>query len=148
MHLPDAFIQSNLQYIQVIHFHQYVCSLGIEPTTFCTADAMLHHRATQEHIIHNILNMRMSDYLCWFKTSYRCVNVSTQQVLILQHRPNIEPILIKDIKNKNIFWEVTCSIFMNGHSRLFYKWTVTHTEMSNPMCRIHASCTQCRFFPL
>ncbi len=35
MHLADAFIQSDLQYIQVIHFFcQYMCSLGIEPTTF------------------------------------------------------------------------------------------------------------------
>ncbi len=35
MHLADAFIQSNLQYIQVIKmFCQYMCSLGIEPTTF------------------------------------------------------------------------------------------------------------------
>ncbi len=35
MHFADAFIQSDLQYIQVIHFfYQYVCSLGIEPTTF------------------------------------------------------------------------------------------------------------------
>ncbi len=34
---------------QVIHFHQYVCSLGIEPTIFCAADAMLYHWATQEH---------------------------------------------------------------------------------------------------
>ncbi len=35
MHLADTFIQSDLQYIQVIHFFcQYVCSLGIEPTTF------------------------------------------------------------------------------------------------------------------
>ncbi len=41
-------IQSDLQlYI----FSQYMCSLGIEPTTFCTADAMLYHWATQEHII-------------------------------------------------------------------------------------------------
>ncbi len=30
-------------------FNQYVCSLGIEPTTFCTADAMLYHWATPEH---------------------------------------------------------------------------------------------------
>ncbi len=29
-----CFIQSNIQYIQVIHVFQYVCSLGIEPTTF------------------------------------------------------------------------------------------------------------------
>ncbi len=35
MHLADAFIQSDLRYIQVIIFvYQYVCSLGIEPTTF------------------------------------------------------------------------------------------------------------------
>ncbi len=51
MHLADAFIQSDLQCIQVIHFHQYVCSLGIEPTTFCAADAMLYHWATQEHLL-------------------------------------------------------------------------------------------------
>ncbi len=44
MHLADAFIQSDLQYIQAIHlFYQYVCSLGIEPTTFCAANAMLYH---------------------------------------------------------------------------------------------------------
>ncbi len=40
MHLADAFIQSNLQCIQAIHF-LYVCSLGIEPTTFFAANAML-----------------------------------------------------------------------------------------------------------
>ncbi len=35
MHLADAFIQSELQCIQAIHLYcQYVCSLGIEPTTF------------------------------------------------------------------------------------------------------------------
>ncbi len=47
MHLADAFIQSDLQCIQAIHiFYQYVCSLGIEPTTFCAANAMLYHWAT------------------------------------------------------------------------------------------------------
>ncbi len=46
MHLADAFIQSDLQCIEVIHFYQYVCSLGIEPTTFCAANAMLYHWAT------------------------------------------------------------------------------------------------------
>ncbi len=47
MHLADAFIQSDLQCIQAIHvfffFYHYVCSLGIEPTTFCVANAMLYH---------------------------------------------------------------------------------------------------------
>ncbi len=39
MHLAD--------YIQAIHFfYQYVCSLGIEPMTFCAANAMLYHWAT------------------------------------------------------------------------------------------------------
>ncbi len=42
----DAFIQSDLQCIQAIHFCQYVCSLGITPTTFCAANAMLYHWAT------------------------------------------------------------------------------------------------------
>ncbi len=50
MHLADAFIQSDLQYNQVIHFFcQYVCSLGIEPTTF----ALLTQCSTtepQEHL--------------------------------------------------------------------------------------------------
>ncbi len=43
----DTFIQSDLQCIQVIHLYrsysQYVCSLGIEPTTFCAANTMLYH---------------------------------------------------------------------------------------------------------
>ncbi len=35
MHLADTFIQSDLQCIQAIHLYcEYVCSLGIEPTTF------------------------------------------------------------------------------------------------------------------
>ncbi len=47
LHLADAFIQSDLQCIQATRFfYQYVCSLGIEPTTFCTANAMLYHWAT------------------------------------------------------------------------------------------------------
>ncbi len=41
LHLSDAFIQSDLQCIQAIHFCISMCSLGIEPTTFCAANAML-----------------------------------------------------------------------------------------------------------
>ncbi len=44
MHLADTFIQSDLKIIQaIIFFNQYMCSLGIEPTTFCAANAMLYH---------------------------------------------------------------------------------------------------------
>ncbi len=34
MHLAEAFIQSDLQCIQAIHFFVSMCSLGIEPMTF------------------------------------------------------------------------------------------------------------------
>ncbi len=40
INLAEAFIQSDLGYTV---FYQYVCSLGIEPTTFCDANAMLYH---------------------------------------------------------------------------------------------------------
>ncbi len=50
MHLADAFIQSNLQLHSGYTFHQYLCSLGIEPTTLCAANAMLYHWATQEQL--------------------------------------------------------------------------------------------------
>ncbi len=49
-HLADAFIQSDLQCIQAYLYCQYMCSLGIEPTTF----ALLTQCSTtepQEHII-------------------------------------------------------------------------------------------------
>ncbi len=62
MHLADAFIQSNLQCIQAIHFDcLYVCSLGIEPTTF----ALLTQCSTtesQEQLI-NCLKMWYTIYL-------------------------------------------------------------------------------------
>ncbi len=55
MHLSDAFIQIDLQCIQDIHLYcQYVCSLGIEPTTF----ALLTQCSTtepQEQIIQMII---------------------------------------------------------------------------------------------
>ncbi len=52
MHLADAFIQSDLQCIQAIHvFCQYMCSLGIEPTTF----ALLTQCSTTEPQEHYLL---------------------------------------------------------------------------------------------
>ncbi len=54
MPLADAFLQS----IQVINFfYQYVCSLGIEPTTFNAANAMLYHWATGT-LVKNIFHAR------------------------------------------------------------------------------------------
>ncbi len=47
LHLADAFIQSDLQCIQAIHLYcQYVCSLGIEPTTFALLTQCSNHWAT------------------------------------------------------------------------------------------------------
>ncbi len=51
MHLADAFIQSDLQCIQVIHLYcQYVCSLGIKPTTFALLTQCSNHWATGTYI--------------------------------------------------------------------------------------------------
>ncbi len=51
LHLSDAFIQSDLQCIQAIHLYcQYVCSLGIEPTTFALLTQCSNHWATGTHI--------------------------------------------------------------------------------------------------
>ncbi len=66
LHLADAFIQSDLQCIQVIQFFcQYVCSLGIEPTTFCAANTMLYHWATGTRLFS--LHIRLGQLL--FKES-------------------------------------------------------------------------------
>ncbi len=48
MHLADAtfFYPKRLKIRLYIFFCQYVCSLGIEPTTFCAANAMLYHWVT------------------------------------------------------------------------------------------------------
>ncbi len=47
MHLADALIQSNLQaYSGYTFFCQYVCSLGIEPTTFALLMQCSNHWAT------------------------------------------------------------------------------------------------------
>ncbi len=43
MHLADAFIQRLTVHSVYNFFCQYVCSLGIEPTTFRAANAMLYH---------------------------------------------------------------------------------------------------------
>ncbi len=45
MHLANAFIQSHSQ-VATFFFCPYVCSPGIEPTTFYAANTMLHHWAT------------------------------------------------------------------------------------------------------
>ncbi len=64
MHLADAFIQSDL--LQAIHFfYQYVCSLGIEPTTFCAANTMLYHWATgRKHVSSRWPNITSGERWC------------------------------------------------------------------------------------
>ncbi len=46
MHLADAFIQSDLQCIQDIHFCQYVCSRESNPQPFTLLTQCSNHRAT------------------------------------------------------------------------------------------------------
>ncbi len=51
MHLADAFIQSDLQCIQVMHVLSVcMCSLGIEPTTFALLTQCSNHWATGTHV--------------------------------------------------------------------------------------------------
>ncbi len=51
MYLADAFVQSDLQCIQAIHLYcQYVCSLGIEPTTFALLTQCSNYWATGTQI--------------------------------------------------------------------------------------------------
>ncbi len=46
MHLADAFIQkATYRAFGLYIFTQYMCSLGIEPTTFCAANTMVYHLA-------------------------------------------------------------------------------------------------------
>ncbi len=74
MHLADAFIQSDLQYIQVIHFHlgHYVCSLGIEPTTFALL-TQCSNTEQQEHVTcHNIVCHAMKYMGTRFSIAYHC----------------------------------------------------------------------------
>ncbi len=66
MHLADTFIQSDLQCIQAIFFfYQYVCSLGIEPTTFCAANAMLYHWATGSLDIEKVSETKLEMEVRW-----------------------------------------------------------------------------------
>ncbi len=65
-----------------------MCSLGIKPTTFCAADAMLYYLATQEYCTH-----RTQEHFCTF--------ISESIVCIII----IKTILYKktESKYKNIF---------------------------------------------
>ncbi len=45
MHLADAFIQATYTAFR-LYSCQYICSLRIEPTTFCAANALLYLWAT------------------------------------------------------------------------------------------------------
>ncbi len=49
MHLADAFIQSDLQLHSGYTFFIRIVVPGNGTTTFCAANAMLSHWATQEH---------------------------------------------------------------------------------------------------
>ncbi len=75
MHLADVFIKSDLQCMQTILlfiFYQYVCSLGIEPTIFCAANAMLYHWATGT-LHYNTLHYKRWKHLLMLKKATQCI---------------------------------------------------------------------------
>ncbi len=73
MHLSDAFIQSDLQYIPVIHFCQYMCFLGIEPTIFALLTQCSNHWATGTHFKLWIQNSNSALY-CHHNSHFRIWN--------------------------------------------------------------------------
>ncbi len=75
MHLADAFIQSDFQCIQVIlFFFVSMCSLGIEPTTFCAANAMLYNWATG-----TLLNRALLCYGC----KRNSISICNDEIIII-----------------------------------------------------------------
>ncbi len=93
IYLSDAFIQSDLLCIQATHFLISmwcdVCSLGIEPTTFCAANAMLYHWATGTHnqMTHNSNNivLHVSRIRLYVKVIHLNNNSSVSQPLKNKH---------------------------------------------------------------
>ncbi len=66
--------------IQAIHFfYHYVCSLGIEPMTFCAANAMLYHWATGTPYLYTwhtcISEKQCYSQLFYFEMCVLCRNV-------------------------------------------------------------------------
>ncbi len=71
LHLSDAFIQSDLLFRLYIYFCQYMCSLGIEPTTF----ALLTQCSTTEPLEHSmcLCGLRLKNTL--FSTYYTLLSL-------------------------------------------------------------------------
>ncbi len=88
MHLSDAFIQSDLQCIQVIYFFcQYMCSLGIEPTTF----ALLTQCSTtepQEHCIQHVQNV-----LLQINDTAKNINIYKLFIFNLHHKSKLQKLV-------------------------------------------------------
>ncbi len=84
-------------------FCQYMCSLEIEPTTFCTADTMLYHWATQERMLYlssvyspKLCYAEPEETNCWIKLfCFLC----TEKVFSSLHNIQIEPLMAD-----GLFW--------------------------------------------
>ncbi len=72
LHLSDAFIQSDLLYVcmyimkciqVIIFFYQYVCFLGIEPTTFALLTQCSNHWATETRYNYLYIHLKVI-YIC------------------------------------------------------------------------------------
>ncbi len=141
MHLADAFIQSDLQCIQAIYFCQYVCSLGIEPTTFAllrqcsTTEPQEHLKVKNFFLIHDIeicldatvyvarqlksdLDMFLWNWL--FNIYQQITNMLVSKYSINPHR-----IALRD-------FQITCEpffLFSIGCSSVALHWFLTHSSI-------------------
>ncbi len=128
MHLADAFIQSDLQCIQAIYFfYQYVCSLGIEPTIFCAANAMFYHWATGTRITH---------YACYggIFWAFMCVRIiyhlfDTKQQHFWPPHTSI-PIFLSRYRQLTGFWDTTQYPPVTQQFRGHLFSDITHLESS------------------
>ncbi len=83
MHLADAFIQSDLlSGYTFFFFFISMCSLGIEPTTFCAANAMLYHWATNMYNCTHNWFPAVCMYVCMYNQKENSVEVPVSEKTI------------------------------------------------------------------
>ncbi len=114
-----------------IFFYQYVCSLGIEPTTFCAANAMFYHWDTGTRITH---------YACYggIFWAFMCVRIiyhlfDTKQQHFWPPHTSI-PIFLSRYRQLTGFWDTTqcppVTQQFRGHLFSVHMPDITHLESS------------------
>ncbi len=100
-------------------FFLYVCSLGIEPTTFCAANSMLYHWATGTVALHHLLSNG------WMGAVRMRVQTADKNITIIHTTPVHQ--LTSACFSANVHFWVNCCLFNRlswwnrFYSDLFYR---------------------------